>query len=74
MRLHVPGPHPLEDVLLLLIQILIGLAALCFLAGVIARFVRKHEGTVWYRGTMGLLAFAIALLLLEILGALGGVR
>ena len=41
-------------------------AAVCFVAGVVARFIRHKEGTVWYRGTMALLAFAIALTLLAI--------
>jgi hypothetical protein len=41
-------------------------AAVCFVAGVVARFIRHKEGTLWYRGTMALLAFAIALTLLAI--------
>jgi len=49
---------------------LLGAAAVCFVSGAIARFVRHHEGTVWWRGTMALLAFAQTLLLLEILKAL----
>lgn len=60
--------------MLTLIYGLVGLAAVCFVCGVIARFVRKHEGTVWWRGAIGLLAFAMTLTLLEILQALGGSR
>jgi hypothetical protein len=44
-------------------------AAVCFVAGVIARFFRHKEGTLWYRGTMALLTFAIALTLLAIYSA-----
>ena len=60
--------------MLTLIYVLMILAAVCFGCGVIARFVRKHEGTVWWRGAMGLLAFAMTLTLLEILFALSGPR
>jgi len=60
--------------LLTFIHVLVVLAAGCFVSGAVARFVRKHEGTVWWRGAIGLLAFAMALTLLEILGALGGPR
>lgn len=52
------------------VYVLIGLAAVCFVSGAVARFVRHHEGTVWWRGTMALLAFAQTLLLLEIWKAL----
>lgn len=48
------------------IYVLIIAAAVCFVAGVVARFIRHKEGTLWYRGTMALLAFAIALTLLAI--------
>ncbi len=41
-------------------------AAVCFVSGAVARFLRHKEATVWYRGTMALLAFAIALTLLAI--------
>ncbi|HEV8385655.1 MAG TPA: hypothetical protein VGQ11_12350 [Candidatus Acidoferrales bacterium] len=41
-------------------------AGVCFICGVIARFIRHREGTLWYRGTMALLNFAIVLLLLAI--------
>jgi hypothetical protein len=44
-------------------------AAVCFVSGVVARFIRHKEGTVWYRGTMALLTFAIALTLLAIYSA-----
>jgi hypothetical protein len=45
--------------------LLIG-AGVCFLCGIIARFIRHREGTLWYRGTMALLTFAVALTLLAI--------
>jgi len=45
-----------------------------FLGGAVARFIRHKEATVWYRGSMGLLGFAIALTLLEILFALSRTR
>ena len=64
-----PGkePGPLEQSALLpWIYGLLIAAAVCFICGVIARFIRHREGTLWYRGTMGLLTFAIALLLLAI--------
>jgi hypothetical protein len=41
-------------------------AGVCFICGVIARFIRHREGTLWYRGTMALLTFAMALTLLAI--------
>lgn len=41
-------------------------AAGLFLMGSINRFIRHKEATVWWRGSMGLLAFACALMLLEI--------
>jgi drug/metabolite transporter (DMT)-like permease len=41
-------------------------AAVCFVSGVVARFIRHKDGTTWYRGTIAFLAFAIALLLLAI--------
>jgi len=56
------------------IYALIALAAVLYVIGAFAHFVRKHEGTVWWRGSTGLLAFAIALLLLEILDALRATR
>ena len=49
-------------------------AAVLYLAGAFVHFVRKHEGTVWWRGAMGLLAFAIALVLIEIYYQLAGGR
>ena len=51
------------------IYALIIAAAVCFASGVVARFIRHKEGTVWYRGTMALLTFAIALTLLAIYSA-----
>jgi hypothetical protein len=59
---------------LIFIYVLLIAAGVFFAAGAYAHFVRKHEGTVWWRGAMGLLAFAMALTLLEILSALGGSR
>ena len=58
--------------MLITVYILIGLAAAFFICGTIARFVRHHEGTVWWRGSMGMLLFAMTLLLLEIYFLLGG--
>jgi len=49
-------------------------AAVCFLSGVIARFIRHKEGTLWYRGTLALLAFAMTLLLLAIYFTLANSR
>ena len=60
--------------MLTIVYVLIGLAAVFFISGAVARFVRKHEGTVWWRGSMGLLAFANTLLLMEILHHLTGPR
>ena len=60
--------------MMLWIYLLIALAAVLFIIGAVAKFVRKHEGTVWWRGSMGLLAFAIVLILLQILDALRPVR
>jgi len=48
------------------------LAGMLFVMGAVTRFVRHQEGTVWWRGSMGLLAFANTLLLLEILRVLSG--
>ena len=53
--------------MLIAVYILMGIAAVCFIAGAVARFFHGHEGTVWYRGAMGLMMFANSLLLLEIL-------
>jgi predicted PurR-regulated permease PerM len=49
-------------------------AGVCFLCGIVARFIRHREGTLWYRGTMALLAFAMSLTLLAIYFALIGPR
>ena len=57
-----------------LIHVLIGLAAVCFVSGAVARFVHHHDGTVWWRGTMGFLAFANVLALLQILDVMTGPR
>ena len=58
--------------MLTLIYVLVVAAAACFTVGIIVRFVRHHEATVWWRGAMGLLAFANTLLLLEIYRVLTG--
>ncbi len=42
-------------------------AGVLFVTGGVARFLRHKEATVWWRGSMGLLWFAIALTLLQIL-------
>lgn len=57
--------------MLTFIYVLVILSAVFFVCGAVARFVRKHEGTVWWRGSMGLLAFAHMLLMLEIFSVLG---
>ena len=49
-------------------------AAVCFVSGVVSHFLRHKEGTVWYHGTMALLAFAIALGLLAIYFSLQPIR
>lgn len=41
-------------------------ATVCFISGVVARFIRHKEGTLWYRGAITLLAFAMTFLLLAI--------
>jgi uncharacterized membrane protein YidH (DUF202 family) len=51
---------------LTLIYILLIASAVCFLAGGVNRVIRHKEGTMWWRGAIGLLAFACALMLLEI--------
>lgn len=56
--------------MLALIHVLIGLAAVLFLIGTVVRFVRRQEGTVWWRGAIGLLLFANTLLLLQIYNVL----
>jgi hypothetical protein len=55
-----------EAALLYWIYGLIITAGVLFLTGTVARFVRHHEATVWWRGAMGLLAFAHILLMLQI--------
>ncbi len=52
------------------VYVLMITAAVFFVAGGLARFIRHHEGTVWWRGAVGFLAFAQTLLLLEILRVL----
>ena len=48
------------------IYILMIASAVCFLAGGVNRVLRHKEGTMWWRGAIGLLAFACALMLLGI--------
>ncbi len=53
------------------INVLIGLAVLAFLVGALGRFLFDgqwlgNEPVVFWRGAMGFLAFAIALILLQI--------
>jgi hypothetical protein len=45
---------------------LVFLAAGLFLAGAVKRVFWRQEATLWWRGAMGVLAFAVTLLLLEI--------
>jgi hypothetical protein len=52
--------------LLTFIHVLVIAAGVLFLVGAVNRLLRKQEGTVYWRGAVGLLAFAIALLLLEL--------
>lgn len=54
-----------------LINVLIALAALAFVTGTVARFLVNgpwlgHEPVVYWRGSVGLLAFAMTLLLIQI--------
>lgn len=60
--------------MLVTVYVLVIAAAVFFVAGTVARFVRHHEGTVWWRGSMGFLGFANTFLLIEILNALTGHR
>ncbi len=55
----------------LCIKVLLGLAGLAFLVGTLGRFLFDghwlgNEPVVFWRGAMGFLAFAIALILLQI--------
>lgn len=54
-----------------LILALLVLAAVLFVVGGLSRFLKfqimGHEPTVWWRGSMGFLAFGIALMILQIL-------
>jgi len=54
-----------------LILVLIILAAVLFVIAVLSRFLKfqiaGHEPTIWWRGSMGLLGFSIALTLCKIL-------
>lgn len=54
-----------------LVNVLVVLAAVAFLVGAFARFivdgpVLNHEPVVYWRGAVGLLAFAMTLLLIQI--------
>lgn len=54
-----------------LIHLLLVLAAVLYLVSGLSRFFKfqilGHDPTVWWRGAMGLLGFAIALILWQIL-------
>ena len=54
-----------------LILVLIILAAVLFVVGVLSRVfkyqIMGHEPTIWWRGSVGLLGFSIALILWQIL-------
>lgn len=54
-----------------LIHLLLVLAAVLYLVSGLSRFFKfqilGHDPTVWWRGSMGLLGFAIALMLWQIL-------
>jgi hypothetical protein len=56
------------------VYVMIIAAAVAFLTGVVVRIARHKEATMWWRGAMGLLAFANTLLLLEIYLHLAGQR
>jgi hypothetical protein len=51
--------------------VLLILAAILFVVGGLSRFFKfqigGHDATVWWRGSMGLLGFGIALLIWQIL-------
>ena len=57
-----------------LILVLIILAAVLFVIAALTRFLKfqilGHEPTIWWRGSMGLLGFSIALILWQILGSM----
>jgi lysylphosphatidylglycerol synthetase-like protein (DUF2156 family) len=54
-----------------LILVLIILAAVFYVIAVLTRFLKfqimGHEPTIWWRGSVGLLGFSIALILWQIL-------
>jgi phosphatidylserine synthase len=54
-----------------LIQLLLVLAAVLYVVSGLSRFLKfqimGHDPTVWFRGSMGLLGFSIALMLWQIL-------
>jgi hypothetical protein len=54
-----------------LILVLIILAAVLFVIAALTRFLKfqimGHEPTIWWRGSVGLLGFSIALILWQIL-------
>lgn len=54
-----------------LISVLLILAAVSFVLGALSRFFKfqilGHEPTVWWRGSMGLLGFSVALMIWRIL-------
>jgi phosphatidylserine synthase len=54
-----------------LIHVLLVLAAVLYVVSGLSRFLKfqimGHDPTVWFRGSMGLLGFSIALMLWQIL-------
>ncbi len=60
-----------EDKMNQLILVLLVLAALAYLVGGLSRVfkfqIAGHDPTVWWRGSMGLLGFGIALMIWQIL-------
>jgi hypothetical protein len=60
------NPSAAEAGVLTFIYALVIAAGVLFLVGAANRVFRKQEGTMYWRGAMGLLGFAVALLLLEL--------
>ena len=53
------------------ITVLLILSAVCFVIGCLSRFLKfqimGHEPTIWWRGSMSLLGFSIALMMWRLL-------